>query len=151
MCAGSVRTLPRTWLSWHGRSMTWQVKSTRSVPPAPHRAPPSAQPRPRQAPPSTPGRRYCLSLNFLHSFKEIYLVAKVLVLNKFFIISPCLQLVERVFDESLNFRKIPPVVHTKPTEVNGRPVELRPRAPDSLDPQAALRRRTWNRDEVRPV
>ncbi|XP_051773836.1 centrosomal protein of 170 kDa isoform X5 [Ctenopharyngodon idella] len=61
------------------------------------------------------------------------------------------ELVERVFDESLNFRKIPPVVHTKPTEVNGRPVELRPRAPDSLDPQAALRRRTWNRDEVRPA
>ncbi|KAL0177784.1 hypothetical protein M9458_026678, partial [Cirrhinus mrigala] len=61
------------------------------------------------------------------------------------------ELVERVFDESLNFRKIPPVVHTKASEINGRPVELRPRAPDSLDPQAALRRRTWNRDEVRPV
>uniref|UniRef100_A0A672NDI1 CEP170 C-terminal domain-containing protein n=1 Tax=Sinocyclocheilus grahami TaxID=75366 RepID=A0A672NDI1_SINGR len=58
------------------------------------------------------------------------------------------ELVERVFDESLNFRKIPPVVHTKASEINGRPVELRPRAPDSLDPQAALRRRTWNRDEV---
>ncbi|XP_026080001.1 centrosomal protein of 170 kDa isoform X7 [Carassius auratus] len=58
------------------------------------------------------------------------------------------ELVERVFDESLNFRKIPPVVHTKASEVNGRPVELRPRAPDSLDPQAALRRRTWNRDEA---
>ncbi|XP_059422452.1 centrosomal protein of 170 kDa-like isoform X2 [Carassius carassius] len=61
------------------------------------------------------------------------------------------ELVERVFDESLNFRKIPPVVHTKASEINGRPVELRPRAPDSLDPQAALRRRTWNRDEVRPA
>ncbi|XP_051503461.1 centrosomal protein of 170 kDa-like isoform X4 [Myxocyprinus asiaticus] len=61
------------------------------------------------------------------------------------------ELVERVFDESLNFRKIPPVVHTKTPEVNGRPVELRPRAPDSLDPQTALRRRTWNRDEVRPA
>uniref|UniRef100_A0A672L4B5 Centrosomal protein of 170 kDa-like n=1 Tax=Sinocyclocheilus grahami TaxID=75366 RepID=A0A672L4B5_SINGR len=59
-----------------------------------------------------------------------------------------LTLVERVFDESLNFRKIPPVVHTKASEINGRPVELRPRAPDSLDPQAALRRRTWNRDEA---
>ncbi|XP_043111371.1 centrosomal protein of 170 kDa isoform X7 [Puntigrus tetrazona] len=58
------------------------------------------------------------------------------------------ELVERVFDESLNFRKIPPVVHTKASEINGRPVELRPRAPDSLDPQAALRRRTWNRDEA---
>ncbi|KAM9476492.1 centrosomal protein of 170 kDa isoform 7-T7 [Clarias gariepinus] len=61
------------------------------------------------------------------------------------------ELVERVFDESLNFRKIPPVVQTKTPEMNGRPVELRPRAPDSLDPQSALRRRTWNRDEVRPA
>ncbi|KAG5266402.1 hypothetical protein AALO_G00231630 [Alosa alosa] len=58
------------------------------------------------------------------------------------------ELVDRVFDESLNFRKIPPVVQTKAPEINGRPVELRPRAPDSLDPNAALRRRTWNRDEA---
>ncbi|XP_053535589.1 centrosomal protein of 170 kDa isoform X11 [Ictalurus punctatus] len=58
------------------------------------------------------------------------------------------ELVDRVFDESLNFRKIPPVVQTKTPEMNGRPVELRPRAPDSLDPQNALRRRTWNRDEA---
>lgn len=62
-----------------------------------------------------------------------------------------LQLVDRVFDESLNFRKIPPMVQTKAPEINGRSVELRPRAPDSQDPQTALRRRTWNRDEVRPV
>ncbi|TRY65767.1 hypothetical protein DNTS_003194 [Danionella cerebrum] len=60
------------------------------------------------------------------------------------------ELVERVFDESLNFRKIPPA-QTKTSETNGRTVELRPRAPDSLDPQTALRRRTWNRDEVRPA
>ncbi|XP_036402425.1 centrosomal protein of 170 kDa-like isoform X2 [Megalops cyprinoides] len=58
------------------------------------------------------------------------------------------ELVDRVFDESLNFRKIPPIVQTKAPEINGRPVELRPRAPDSLDPQTALRRRTWNRDEA---
>ncbi|XP_029106777.1 centrosomal protein of 170 kDa isoform X4 [Scleropages formosus] len=58
------------------------------------------------------------------------------------------KLVDRVFDESLNFRKIPPVVQTKAPEINGRPVELRPRAPGSQDPQAALRRRTWNRDEA---
>ncbi|XP_059373724.1 centrosomal protein of 170 kDa-like isoform X2 [Carassius carassius] len=76
------------------------------------------------------------------------LVYKVIVLNNFVVNSPFLQLVERVFDESLNFRKIPPVVHTKASEINGRPVELRPRAPDSVDPQAALRRRTWNRDEA---
>ncbi|XP_072533835.1 centrosomal protein of 170 kDa isoform X3 [Salminus brasiliensis] len=61
------------------------------------------------------------------------------------------ELVDQVFDGSLNFRKIPPVVQTKAPEINGRPVELRPRAPESLDPQAALRRRTWNRDEVRPA
>lgn len=58
------------------------------------------------------------------------------------------QLVDRVFDESLNFRKIPPMVQNKAPEINGRPVELRPRAPDSLDSHSALRRRTWNRDEA---
>jgi len=58
------------------------------------------------------------------------------------------QLVDRVFDESLNFRKIPPVISTnKVPEINGKPVELRPRAPDSLEPRT-LRRRTWNREEV---
>lgn len=56
---------------------------------------------------------------------------------------------DRVFDESLNFRKIPPVLPTvKPPEINGKPPELRPRAPDSLEPRA-LRRRTWNREDVR--
>lgn len=56
---------------------------------------------------------------------------------------------DRVFDESLNFRKIPPVIpSTKPPEINGKPPELRPRAPDSLEPRA-LRRRTWNREDVR--
>uniref|UniRef100_H3C6U1 Centrosomal protein 170 n=1 Tax=Tetraodon nigroviridis TaxID=99883 RepID=H3C6U1_TETNG len=59
------------------------------------------------------------------------------------------QLVDRVFDESLNFRKIPPVIPAaKPPEVNGKPPELRPRAPDSLEPRA-LRRRTWNREDAR--
>ena len=53
-----------------------------------------------------------------------------------------------MFDESLTFRKIPPVIQAKPPEINGRPVELRPRAPDTLDPRV-LRRRTWNREEVR--
>ncbi|XP_055020354.1 LOW QUALITY PROTEIN: centrosomal protein of 170 kDa [Boleophthalmus pectinirostris] len=58
------------------------------------------------------------------------------------------QLVDRVFDESLNFRKIPPVISTnKPPEINGKPVEHRPRAPDSLEPRA-LRRRTWNREDA---
>lgn len=58
------------------------------------------------------------------------------------------ELVDRVFDESINFRKIPPVITTnKPPEINGKPVELRPRAPDSLEPRA-LRRRTWNREDA---
>ncbi|XP_056904411.1 centrosomal protein of 170 kDa isoform X2 [Takifugu flavidus] len=58
------------------------------------------------------------------------------------------KLVDRVFDESLNFRKIPPVIPTnKPPEINGKPPELRPRAPDSLEPRA-LRRRTWNREDA---
>ncbi|XP_026164337.1 centrosomal protein of 170 kDa isoform X3 [Mastacembelus armatus] len=58
------------------------------------------------------------------------------------------KLVDRVFDESLNFRKIPPVISTnKAPEINGKPVELRPRAPDSQEPRA-LRRRTWNREEA---
>lgn len=71
--------------------------------------------------------------------------------DKFFRLYICLfpQLVDRVFDESLNFRKIPPVIPTnKPPEINGKPPELRPRAPDSLEPRA-LRRRTWNREDVR--
>uniref|UniRef100_A0A1A7YXL6 Centrosomal protein 170a n=1 Tax=Iconisemion striatum TaxID=60296 RepID=A0A1A7YXL6_9TELE len=58
------------------------------------------------------------------------------------------ELVDRVFDESLKFRKIPPVISsTKVPEINGKPVEHRPRAPDSLEPRA-LRRRTWNREEA---
>ncbi|XP_035261939.1 centrosomal protein of 170 kDa-like isoform X2 [Anguilla anguilla] len=58
------------------------------------------------------------------------------------------ELVDRVFDESLNFRKTAPTVQPKAPEINGRPVELRPRAPDGQDPQTAIRRRTWNRDEA---
>lgn len=58
------------------------------------------------------------------------------------------ELVDRVFDESINFRKIPPVITSnKPPEINGKPVEHRPRAPDSLEPRA-LRRRTWNREDA---
>ncbi|XP_019946962.2 centrosomal protein of 170 kDa isoform X2 [Paralichthys olivaceus] len=58
------------------------------------------------------------------------------------------KLVDRVFDESLNFRKIPPVISTnKAPEINGKPVERRPHAPDSVEPRA-LRRRTWNREEA---
>ncbi|XP_068182925.1 centrosomal protein of 170 kDa [Antennarius striatus] len=58
------------------------------------------------------------------------------------------KLVDRVFDESLNFRKIPPVISTnKAPEINGKPPEIRPRAPEGHEPRA-LRRRTWNREEA---
>ncbi|XP_067149453.1 centrosomal protein of 170 kDa isoform X3 [Apteryx mantelli] len=58
------------------------------------------------------------------------------------------KLVDRVFDESLNFRKIPPLVHAKPPEGNGRPTDARPQLTDALDPPPITRRRTWSRDEV---
>ncbi|XP_027513113.1 centrosomal protein of 170 kDa isoform X5 [Corapipo altera] len=62
--------------------------------------------------------------------------------------APSTTLVDRVFDESLNFRKIPPVVHSKPPEGNGRPSDARPQLTDALDPPTITRRRTWSRDEV---
>ncbi|XP_031448460.1 centrosomal protein of 170 kDa isoform X4 [Phasianus colchicus] len=58
------------------------------------------------------------------------------------------ELVDRVFDESLNFRKIPPLVHAKPPEGNGQPNDGRPQLPDAMDPPTITRRRTWSRDEV---
>ncbi|NXD36727.1 CE170 protein, partial [Copsychus sechellarum] len=58
------------------------------------------------------------------------------------------KLVDRVFDESLNFRKIPPIVHAKPPEGNGPPSDARPQLTEALDPPTITRRRTWSRDEV---
>uniref|UniRef100_A0A8C8R8W6 CEP170 C-terminal domain-containing protein n=1 Tax=Pelusios castaneus TaxID=367368 RepID=A0A8C8R8W6_9SAUR len=58
------------------------------------------------------------------------------------------KLVDRVFDESLNFRKIPPLVHAKPPEGNNRSSDSRPQLTDALDPPTITRRRTWSRDEV---
>ncbi|NWT21095.1 CE170 protein, partial [Vireo altiloquus] len=58
------------------------------------------------------------------------------------------KLVDRVFDESLNFRKIPPIVHAKPPEGNGRASDARPQLTEALDPPTITRRRTWSRDEV---
>ncbi|XP_043399279.1 centrosomal protein of 170 kDa isoform X12 [Chelonia mydas] len=58
------------------------------------------------------------------------------------------ELVDRVFDESLNFRKIPPLVHAKPPEGNSWTNDSRPQLTDVLDPPTITRRRTWSRDEV---
>lgn len=59
------------------------------------------------------------------------------------------ELVERVFDESLNFRKIPPLVHAKPPEANGRVGDAKPQTRETPDPpQTITRRKTWSRDEA---
>ncbi|XP_073194343.1 centrosomal protein of 170 kDa isoform X2 [Lepidochelys kempii] len=58
------------------------------------------------------------------------------------------ELVDRVFDESLNFRKIPPLVHAKPPEGNSWTNDSKPQLTDVLDPPTITRRRTWSRDEV---
>ncbi|KAM6165368.1 centrosomal protein of 170 kDa isoform 2-T2 [Erethizon dorsatum] len=59
------------------------------------------------------------------------------------------KLVDRVFDESLNFRKIPPLVHSKtPEGNNGRSGDPRPPGAEPPDHLTITRRRTWSRDEV---
>ncbi|XP_043914210.1 centrosomal protein of 170 kDa isoform X3 [Protopterus annectens] len=58
------------------------------------------------------------------------------------------ELVDRVFDESLNFRKIPPTIHSKGLEVNHRPKEAPGQNAEPPEPQPLTRRRTWSRDEV---
>uniref|UniRef100_G3UFC2 Centrosomal protein 170 n=1 Tax=Loxodonta africana TaxID=9785 RepID=G3UFC2_LOXAF len=59
------------------------------------------------------------------------------------------KLVDRVFDESLNFRKIPPLVHSKPPEGNNcRSGDPRPQPTETPDQLTITRRRTWSRDEV---
>uniref|UniRef100_A0A8I5NGS4 Centrosomal protein of 170 kDa n=1 Tax=Papio anubis TaxID=9555 RepID=A0A8I5NGS4_PAPAN len=59
------------------------------------------------------------------------------------------ELVDRVFDESLNFRKIPLLVHSKtPEGNNGRSGDPRPQAAEPPDHLTITRRRTWSRDEV---
>nr|XP_010344170.1 centrosomal protein of 170 kDa isoform X4 [Saimiri boliviensis boliviensis] len=59
------------------------------------------------------------------------------------------KLVDRVFDESLNFRKIPPLIHSKtPEGNNGRSGDPRPQAAEPPDQLTITRRRTWSRDEV---
>ncbi|XP_069340643.1 centrosomal protein of 170 kDa isoform X2 [Eulemur rufifrons] len=59
------------------------------------------------------------------------------------------ELVDRVFDESLNFRKIPPLVHSKtPEGNNGRSGDTRAQPAEPPDHLTITRRRTWSRDEV---
>lgn len=59
------------------------------------------------------------------------------------------ELVDRVFDESLNFRKIPPLVHSKTPEGNNcRSGDPRPQPAEPPDQLTITRRRTWSRDEV---
>uniref|UniRef100_A0A452R0L1 Centrosomal protein 170 n=1 Tax=Ursus americanus TaxID=9643 RepID=A0A452R0L1_URSAM len=59
------------------------------------------------------------------------------------------ELVDRVFDESLNFRKIPPLVHSKtPEGNNSRSGDARPQPAEPPDHLTITRRRTWSRDEV---
>ncbi|XP_036610938.1 centrosomal protein of 170 kDa isoform X2 [Trichosurus vulpecula] len=58
------------------------------------------------------------------------------------------ELVDRVFDESLNFRKIPPLIHSKPPEGNNRPSDSRPQLTENPEHLTITRRRTWSRDEV---
>ncbi|KAL1769899.1 centrosomal protein of 170 kDa isoform X3 [Sigmodon hispidus] len=63
--------------------------------------------------------------------------------------APSTTLVDRVFDESLNFRKIPPLVHSKtPEGNNGRSGDSRPQPTELPDNLTITRRRTWSRDEV---
>ncbi|XP_045393172.1 centrosomal protein of 170 kDa isoform X3 [Lemur catta] len=63
--------------------------------------------------------------------------------------APSTTLVDRVFDESLNFRKIPPLVHSKtPEGNNGRSGDTRPQPTEPPDNLTITRRRTWSRDEV---
>ncbi|KAF6073160.1 centrosomal protein 170 [Phyllostomus discolor] len=59
------------------------------------------------------------------------------------------KLVDRVFDESLNFRKIPPLVNSKTPEGNNcRSGDSRPQPTEPPDHLTITRRRTWSRDEV---
>ncbi|XP_053462190.1 centrosomal protein of 170 kDa isoform X3 [Nycticebus coucang] len=63
--------------------------------------------------------------------------------------APSTTLVDRVFDESLNFRKIPPLVHSKtPEGNNGRSSDTKPQPTEPPEHLTITRRRTWSRDEV---
>ncbi|XP_063773810.1 centrosomal protein of 170 kDa isoform X2 [Pseudophryne corroboree] len=57
-----------------------------------------------------------------------------------------IQLVDRVFDESLNFRKIPPTVPK--SETNSRAGDSKSQPKENSEPQVITRRKTWSRDDV---
>ncbi|KAM4692991.1 centrosomal protein of 170 kDa isoform 2-T2 [Discoglossus pictus] len=60
------------------------------------------------------------------------------------------ELVDRVFDESLNFRKIPPSNQSRAAEASNRTGDSKPPQKDTpqTHPQAITRRKTWSRDEA---
>eukprot|EP00079_Xenopus_tropicalis_P025727 XP_012819178.1 PREDICTED: centrosomal protein of 170 kDa isoform X2 [Xenopus tropicalis] len=58
------------------------------------------------------------------------------------------ELVDRVFDESLNFRKIPPLNQSRTAEANFRSGDPKPPQKEISEPQAITRRKTWSRDEA---
>ncbi|PIN95714.1 hypothetical protein AB205_0114830 [Aquarana catesbeiana] len=57
------------------------------------------------------------------------------------------QLVDRVFDESLNFRKIPPSNSSR-SEASLRASEAKAQPKEISEPPLITRRKTWSRDEV---
>ncbi|XP_068087999.1 centrosomal protein of 170 kDa isoform X2 [Hyperolius riggenbachi] len=57
------------------------------------------------------------------------------------------ELVDRVFDESLNFRKIPPLNPSR-SQSSLRSNDSKSQHKESCEPQVITRRKTWSRDEV---
>ncbi|XP_018118627.1 centrosomal protein of 170 kDa isoform X2 [Xenopus laevis] len=58
------------------------------------------------------------------------------------------ELIDRVFDESLNFRKIPPLNQSRTPEANFRSSDSKHQQKEISEPQAITRRKTWSRDEA---
>ncbi|OCT78047.1 hypothetical protein XELAEV_18029144mg [Xenopus laevis] len=58
------------------------------------------------------------------------------------------ELVDRVFDESLNFRKMPPLIQSRTAEGNFRSSDLKSQQKEISEPQPITRRKTWSRDEA---
>ncbi|MEE6475284.1 hypothetical protein FKM82_010684 [Ascaphus truei] len=58
------------------------------------------------------------------------------------------ELVDRVFDESLNFRKIPPINQPRTAEASICTSHSKSQQKETTEPLAITRRKTWSRDEV---